>query len=131
MFIAVDVDGTMHKTAFTEFNKQYTRHPDTHIVFENYHIPHIQKMIDAAIRLHELVPQIGIAHWDFTLSQEGEPVLIEANLRCGGIWLVQLSHGKGPFGERTAEIIRWIVKMQKIPYSKRKQYRFGYMEPQK
>lgn len=130
MVIAVEEDGTLHKTAVTEFNKHYTEHPDTHIAFENYKIPAIFNVLKAAHRLHELLPWIGMCHWDFTLDENGEPLLMEANLTVGGFGLVQRAHGKGVFGENTVEILRWIAKMEKLSLSERKFYRFGYMEKQ-
>lgn len=130
IFVAIDDDGTLHKTAFTEFNTQYTEHPDTHIRFEGYKIPHFQKLIKAAHRMQELLPHIGVCHLDFTLDPQGEPVLLEINTTEGASWLSQLSHGKGMFGENTAEILQWLAKMKKLPHRERKFYRYGYMEKQ-
>ena len=130
MFIAVDDDGTLHDMAFTEYNAQYKEHPDTHFVFKGHKIPQVEQIISYAYKLHELLPQIGFAHWDFTLDKEGNPVLLEANLREGSYWLSQLPHGKGLFGKNTAEILQWISKMKKLSYTERKFYRYGYMEKQ-
>ena len=127
MFIAVDDNGTLHEKAFTEFNKQYTSHPDTHFVFKGHIIPHVEQLIQAAKRMHALIPQLGCCNWDFTLNQQGNPVLIEINLRGGGCWPAQMSHGKGLFGERTAEILRWLRFMNSIPYCERKFYKPGYI----
>ena len=59
MFIAVDDNGDLHKTAFTEFNKRYDEHPDTKLKYENYNIPNVKGIIDAAYRIHNLIPQLG------------------------------------------------------------------------
>ena len=120
MSVAVEDNGKLHKTAFTEFNKQYTEHPDTHIKFEGYSIPNVENIIEAAKRLHTLLPQLGCYHWDFTLNKDGIPVLIEANTDNGGVGLFQRTHGKGYFGERTGEILQWLAKMKKMSYSARK-----------
>lgn len=128
IFVAVDDDGTLHKTAFTEFNIRYTEHPDTHIRFAGYKIPHFEKLIRAAYRMQEIMPHLGICHWDFTLDPQGEPVLLEINTQGGSFWISQLSHGKGLFGDNTAEILQWIAKMKKLSYIDRKCYRYGCME---
>lgn len=128
MFIAVNDDGTLHKTAFTEFNKQYIEHPDTHIKFEGYKIPNVNKIIESALRMHGNFPQPGIYNWDFTLNKQGEAILIEANTRGGSIWLAQMAHGKGIFGDNTAEILQWLNFINKIPISKRNLYKPGYFE---
>lgn len=131
MFIAVEEDGRLHEKAFTEFKKEYIYHPDSKIIFKNYRIPNIDKIIEAAKNMHSLLPQIGSYNWDFTLNQEGKPVLIEANIGNGSIWLPQMSHGKGAFGERTPEILRWIAKLEKLKKSERDDYAFGYINIEK
>lgn len=128
MFIAVDDDGTLHKTAFTEFNKQYTEHPDTHIVFEGYKIPCMNKIITAAKEMHSLIPQLGCYNWDFTIDKLGNPVLLEINVMGGSIWMLQMAHGKGAFGDRTEEVLKWISKMEKLSYFERQFYKYGCME---
>ena len=79
MFIALDKDGTLHKHAFTEFREVFLRHPDTHLRFEGYQIPLLPKVVEAAQRMHTAIPQLGVVNWDFTIDEEGNPVLIEAN----------------------------------------------------
>ena len=130
MVIAVDDDGSLHDNAVTEFNQHYTQHPDTQVVFKGHKLPPLTPVLDAAVRLHRQLPQIGMCHWDFTLDENGEPLLLEANIRVGGFGLVQRSHGKGVFGDKTAEILRWTAKMEKLSHAQRKPYRFGYMEKQ-
>lgn len=128
MFIAIEEDGRLHRAAFTEFKKEYLEHPDTHIVFENYIIPNVDKIIEAAKKMHMLLPQNGSYNWDFTLNTEGEPILIEANINGGSVWLPQMAHGKGPFGEKTPEILKWIRELEKMKKSKRDKYAYGYLE---
>ena len=128
VFIAVDDDGKLHKTAFTEFKKSFTTHPDTGVVFEGYQIPNMDKIISSAKRLHSMVPQVGVYNWDFTINQDGEPVLVEANTGEGSIWMAQMSHGKGVFGERTEEVLRWIGFVKKQKPLERKQYAYGKMK---
>ena len=130
IFVAVEDDGTLHSTAFTEFNQQFTQHPDTHIVFEGYKIPHVPELIAAAKKMHALIPQIGIYHWDFVLDEQGIPTIMEANTGTGGIGSIQMAHGKGLFGNKTAEILRWTAKMKKLSHSERKFYKYGYMTKQ-
>lgn len=127
MFVAVDEDGALHDTAFTEFHESFQVHPDTGIAFRGWRIDGFAGCVKAALKLHSFIPQIGVINWDFTLDRSGTPVLIEANTIDGGIWLLEMAHGQGPFGDRTAEILRWIAFMEKMPLSQRKAYRFGKM----
>ncbi len=128
MFIAVDPDGTLHKTAFTEFKTEFTIHPDTHLKFEGYQIPGLNKVLDAAIRMHTFVSQLGCINWDFTLDDAGDPVLIEANIMGGSIDMLQMAHGTGPFGEDTPEVLRWLKQMKHMGVDEQKKYLFGKMK---
>lgn len=120
IFIGVDDNGTLHKTAFTEFCDKFTEHPDTKLVFENHKIEGVQKVIEAAKLMHSALPQIGSFNWDFTIDEHGEPVLIEANVDGGSIWLIEMAHGKGAFGENTKDILKWTRKMKMLNLSDRK-----------
>lgn len=119
IFIAVNGDGTLHDRAFSEFRDVYTEHPDTHIRFQDYQIRNFHKIPETAIRMHSAIPQIGVVNWDFTMGEDEEPVLIEANLFAGGIWIFQMAWGKGPFGDKTEEILRWIREQKSFLGSRR------------
>ena len=125
LFIAVDEQGNLGEKAMRPDGESYLAHPDSGTVFQGYRIHGFGKVTEKAKRMHELVPQIGIIHWDFTLNEQGEPVLIEANTRGGGIWVFNAAHGKGPFGDDTEEILRWCRFMRKKAPHKRSEYRFG------
>lgn len=127
IFIAVDEDGTLHEKAFTEFNNQYTQHPTTGIKFAGYKIDGFPLCVEAALKMHNAVPQIGVVNWDFTLDKNNEPVVIEANLNGGSVWMSEMAHGCGPFGEKTAEILQWIALMEKLSLRNRKNHKFGKM----
>ena len=124
IFVAVDDDGTLHKSAFTEYRKEYTVHPDTGIAFEGQKIEHFEKVLALAKRLQLAIPQVGVINWDFTINEEGEPVLIEANMKneiqSGSVWLIQMAHGKGAFGENTAKILQYIRRAKKMSFTERK-----------
>jgi hypothetical protein len=128
MFIAVNDDGVLHKKAFTEFRNEYEIHPDSKIKFENYKIENFKNVIDSAKKMHTMIPQVGCVNWDFTIDSDGNPVLIEANLLGGGIWVIQMAHGKGPFGKRTPEILRWIRIMKNAKIDEREKYKFGNID---
>lgn len=126
IFIAVDDDGTLHKSAFTEWRDEFTIHPDTNIVFEGQKIEHMDKVIELAKKMQYAIPQVGVVNWDFTINEAGEPVLIEANMKndvqAGSIWLPQMAHGKGAFGENTAKVLQYIRRAKKMPATKRKNF---------
>ena len=125
IFIGVNNDGRLCKEAFTEFRDVFTLHPDTNIVFEGYLIENYEQVIEAAKVMHAVIPQVGIINWDFTINEDDEPVLIEANIENGSIWLAQIAHGKGIFGEDTEAILEWCSRMNHTRKSERERYRYG------
>lgn len=127
MMVAIDDNGRLCNHAVTEFNDQFECHPDTKIKFEGYQIDHVGKMIDALHRFHEAVPQIGCINWDATIDTEGNPIVIEANTRGGSVWHPQMSHGVGPFGERTEEVLQWLRFMKQLKPHDRFAYSAGRM----
>lgn len=128
VFIAIDDNGTLHEIAFTEFQDRYDSHPDTGLQFKGYKIPLFPKVLKAALRMHEMIPQVGCVNWDFTIDEFGDPVLIEANINGGGIWIIEMAHGCGAFGDKTQEILQWMHKMKHTKAFERNKYAFGQME---
>ncbi len=127
IFIAIDDDGALHKKAITEFKKEFFCHPDTNVVFDGYKIELFPKVLAAAKRMHDAIPQIGMVSWDFTINEAGGPVLIEANLSYGSVWLFEMAHGVGAFGDKTEEVLRWIRFMKKTKLRDRAKFAFGKM----
>lgn len=126
-FIAINNDGTLHEKAFTEFNSQYMIHPNSKVVFKNHKIDCFDKVLKAAKTCHESLSMIGVVNWDFTINEEGEPILIEANVNGGSIWLLEMAWGKGPFGENTANVLKWLKLMKTLPASEWGKHHFGKM----
>ena len=128
VFVGVSDQGILAPSALTEFNERFTEHPDTGVAFDGYRIFGSEKVIDAAKRMHMTMPQVGIVSWDFTVDEDGEPLVIEANIRAGSIWLPQMANGMPGFGDATADILRWLRFMNKIKPHERLNYKFGYYD---
>ena len=75
--------------------------------------------------MHANIPQIGSVNWDFTIDDSETPVLIEANVSGGSIWLSEMAHGCGPFGDKTPEVLQWLRFMNSLTEKERKKYAFG------
>ncbi len=125
MFIAVSNEGILGEKAFTEFKKEYIEHPDTHLKFCGYKIELFDTVISQAKSIHEAMPQVGCVNWDFTLDKDGIPILLEGNMTGGSIWLIEMAHGCGVFGENTEEVLRWLKLMKSTPQSEQSKYAFG------
>lgn len=125
IYIGVENDGTLLRNAYFDDGSVYQIHPDTKLVFGDYHIISIQGAIDAAKRMHKALSKLGIVNWDFSIDENGDPVLIEANIVGGGMDMIQVAHAKPLFEEHTPEILQWVRLMKSLPVHKREPYYFG------
>jgi hypothetical protein len=125
MFVGIHADGRLTDKAVMPYNTCILTHPDTGFVFKGHVIEGFSAVCEAAIRMHQMIPQLGIIYWDFTIDIEGNPVLIECNVFNGTVYAIQMTLGQPAFGNNTAEVLQWIRKMKHTPYSKRADYAFG------
>lgn len=71
---------------------------------ERYVVPSMDKVRDIIQKLHPLIPHFRWAGWDFTVDDEGDPVLIEVNLMPGDM-TAQFAACKPMFGKMTEAIL--------------------------
>ena len=55
-----------------------TKHPNSGVVFKDYHIPFLQEAISLSKSFHNLLPDIHSIGWDIAITEEG-PIFIEGN----------------------------------------------------
>ena len=108
--VGVKPDGTLRKTAFTEYGEEFLTHPDSQIVFEDYKIPAADGLPEAAKRLHACVPWLKIVSWDLTIDAENRITLIEMNTVGQSAWFPQMVNGEPLFGENTPRMLELIRK---------------------
>lgn len=112
LVIGVENDGTLlkyaYKLGYSDSNKKTKKHPDSDIVFDKYKVFGTEKIIECAKELHGLTPHLGMISWDFMVSEDGDPVLIEANYWGQSVWFTQIVHGKPFFGDKTSSILNII-----------------------
>lgn len=125
IFVGVSDEGSMLPFAMNKYGKRYSEHPDSGIKFDGYRIDFIPQILEEAKRLHRAIPQIGVVNWDFAIGEDGDIILIEGNMRAGGIWVFQMAHGTAPFGDNTAEILQWTKKMKHLSLLQRIHHTFG------
>lgn len=113
MFIGVTDEGILLKEAFTERGERFVQHPVSNVRFEGYTLPRIPDVLCAAKKMHRCYPTLRFISWDFTIDQNGNIVLIEANLHSQTIWMSQIAHGRSFLGEDAAEMLQLISKGNK------------------
>ena len=97
-------DGFLRKAGYSLTGVGYTVHPTSGVVFETVQLPYIDAVKKKACELQKTVPDFRLVSWDFSVDENGEPVLIEANLNSGGVNINQINNGP-LFGEDTKKIL--------------------------
>lgn len=100
----INKDGTLKKYATAYYSgEKYVVHPQG-LVFEGFKVPSYDKALDLVKKAHPLIPHFRLVSWDIAIDRDGEPILIEANMRKGGINLNQFNNGP-LFGDMTERVL--------------------------
>lgn len=105
-----DENGALNKYATDHLEYQkYKYHPYSNFKFEEANIPNIEKCFELVKAAHEELLYFNIASWDIAIGKDGEPVLIEVNLKFQDINFHQRNNGP-LFGELTDLILDKVFK---------------------
>lgn len=105
--VKINADGTLDKYAYTYYSgEKFDKHPQG-LVFEGYKIPYFDKVIDTVKSAAQKIGNFRLVSWDMSIDQNGDVILIEANMRKGGINLHQFDNGP-LFGELTDRVLNEI-----------------------
>ena len=106
---AIKPSGKLDKYAYTYYTgERLERHPQG-VLFENYKIPEYSKAIDCVKSLAQTIGNFRLVSWDICIDDKCDIVLIEANMRKGGINLHQFDNGP-LFGDLTARVLDEVFK---------------------
>lgn len=110
MVIALDDEGNLGEFAYRlgwgDSFEKFSKHPDTNVVFKNYHLNFVPDIICAAKILHTQLSHVGVISWDFTVDSCGNIVVVEANYSGQSIWFPQMISGRSFFSENTVNILK-------------------------
>lgn len=102
--VGINPDGTMKEYAYNYFTgEHYSAHPQG-FVFKGAIIPSYDKTIELVKKSHQIIEHFRLVSWDIAIDDIGDAILIEANMRKGGINLNQFSNGP-LFGELTEKVV--------------------------
>lgn len=109
MSCGIDENGCLKKYAhgYTT-GKPCEKHPDG-LIFDGFRIPSYDKAIELVKAAHPLIAHFRLVSWDIAIDKSGEPVLIEANMRKGGINFHQFNNGP-IFGDLTERVLNEVLK---------------------
>lgn len=105
----LDENGNLNPYGFTySSGLKSDCHPDGY-VFKDKSVPNFDKVIDLVQQAHQIIPQYRLVSWDISMDINGNPLLIEANMRKGGINFHQFNNGP-LFGELTERVLQEVFR---------------------
>ena len=104
MTCGIKEDGTLRKYCVNKKGEKLESHPTSHTVFEGYKIPSYDKALTLIRKAHPMIAHFRSIAWDIAIDEEGEAILIEANLCRGGIDSLQVNNGP-LYGKDTKKIL--------------------------
>ena len=102
--VGIFSDGTMDEFAYNYFTGERTKVHPQGFVFKGQKVPSYDRAVELVMTAHPIIPNFRLVSWDIAIDDVGDPVLIEANMRKGGINLNQFSNGP-LFGELTEQVL--------------------------
>lgn len=112
LFVGVGLDGTIGNYACDQYGNKYDTFNGIDFKKGNYRIPDFEKVISFAEKVGDSIIHHRLVAQDICLQANGEPCLVEFNIRGFSPWLFQFTTGPA-FGEYTDEIIEYCTKNKK------------------
>ena len=106
--VGVNPDGTLKDEAFFSCGERITVAPNGQN-FAGVQLPNFEKALEMTTRIHEKLPHFGFVAFDVCFDEDGEPCIMEFNIRGPGVLYYQYTNGP-LFGDRTQEVIDTFCK---------------------
>ena len=104
--VGIDDNGVLKDRAYHSCGKQIERCPNG-TEFAGKTIPGFEKMKDIIVDLHSKMAHFGFISWDFVIDTEGNPKVMEYNIKGPGVLYYQYANGP-LLGDYTGEVIKWL-----------------------
>ena len=101
-------EGVLKRYTRLANGKTFDGHPDG-FKTEGHKINNYSKILDTIKESHKLIPYFKLISWDFSIDDDGNPLMIEYNTSWCGINFHQFNNGP-LFGDMTDEILKEITK---------------------
>ena len=108
----VDSCGRLKKVAYNYKGEVFNEHPTSKIKFDSVTIPNFDRVCNLVKMTHPSIPDYRLVSWDIAVDQNGEPLLLEANLCYGELNLHQLNNG-AVFGDDTEKVLAEVFGSKK------------------
>lgn len=105
-------NGRLKQIGFSANGKRFDDHPTSKLHFDDIVVPSFAKTKELVQKLHPMIPHFRLASWDFAIDKNGDPILIEVNLKYGELDFHQLNNGP-LFGKDTVKILDEVFHSKK------------------
>lgn len=106
----INEDGSLSDFAvFDMYTGIKTDHHPQGMPLSEIHVPYFDKMIETVKRAAQYIANFRLVGWDLSADEEGNIILIEANMRKGGINACQMFSGPF-FGDMTEKVLNMVFK---------------------
>lgn len=112
LFVGVGLDGTLGKYACDQYGNKYDTFNGIDFKNGDYRIPQFEKVISFAEKAGDNIMHHHLIAQDICLQANGEPCLVEYNIRAFSVWLFQFTTGPA-LGKYADEIIDYCAKHKK------------------
>ena len=105
IIVGVKENGELMECAYSDMysGKTTDRHPGG-MLLSQIRVPEFDRMLETVKRAAQYTGNFRLVGWDMSVDEEGDVVLIEANMRKGAIGPIQCEHGPF-FGELTEKVL--------------------------
>lgn len=105
----IKTDGYLNEFATTYYTGvKLDKHPQG-LIFKGYKVPGFEDAIALVKQAAPLIPHFRLVAWDIAIDENGNALLIEANMRKGGINLCQFNNGP-LFGDLTERVLNEVFQ---------------------
>lgn len=112
LFVGVGLDGVLGKYACDQYGNKYDTFNGIDFKNGEFRIPEFEKVISFAEKVGDNIMHHRLVAQDICLQSNGEPCLVEFNIRAFSVWLFQFTVGPA-LGKYTDEIIDYCSKHKK------------------
>ena len=112
IYCGVHSDGRLGEIGALDNGEVLYTHPDLGYRFSDKKVPCLGKAIKLVKQAHSFLGHFRLVSWDIAIDEEGDAVLVEANLSLGGIDDVQVCTGP-LFGRDTKKILDEVFDSRK------------------
>lgn len=109
--VGINSDGYLNDYGHILYSgNQIDRHPDG-FIFKGFKVPEFDKIKEQVQRLAQYTGNFRLVSWDMTVDKDGNVILIEANMRKGGIAIHQFNNGP-LFGDLTERVLKEVYDIK-------------------